>query len=218
MTDSSPGSAGLLVPRWYPSFLGLSGSQPCLPGTSPSTAPAASCFLSMSYRIRFSGLERLLPSPMFVLALTPSSSHLQFIGGWTTQLFCVCMAPSCFDLLSSACLNEGIGWMMEVDQLPIYLLFLWISVYGVYVGTTSYMWWCTGVRGQPFEREFSPSTVFLEGGPLWVIGSLCDILYPADVWTSGWFSCLLPISPLEYRDYRCTPVGSRVWTQVSRLV
>lgn len=34
------------------------------------------------------------------------------------------MAPSCFDLLSSACLNEGIDWMMEADQfLPIYLLF-----------------------------------------------------------------------------------------------
>lgn len=65
---------------WYPGvipvFLGLPGSHPCLPGTSPYTAPAASCFLSMSYRLRFSGLERLLPSPMFVLALALSSSHL----------------------------------------------------------------------------------------------------------------------------------------------
>lgn len=118
------------------------------------------------------------------------------------------------------CLSQWRYWLDDGSgSVFTYLFtFLWISVYGVYVGTASYTWWWTGVRSQPFEREFSPSTLFLEGGPLWVIGSLCDILYPADVWTSGWFSCLLPISPLEYGDYRCTPVGSRVWTQVSRLV
>lgn len=70
---------------WYPGvipvFLGLLAHIPVylehLP-TQPLLTPA---ILSMSYRLCFSGLERLLPPPVFMLALALSSSQLLFIGG-----------------------------------------------------------------------------------------------------------------------------------------
>lgn len=167
LNDSSPGRAGLLVPRCYRSFpwafwLTSLSTLEHLP-TQPLLPPA---ILSMSYRLCFFW-TREAPASAHVHACSRPEffTALVYRRVGNTAFLCPHGSFMC-SLISSAGLNEGIGRMLKVDQyLPIYL-FLWVSAYGVYVGTASYMRWYAGSEHKTFERGFSPSPCSLREGPL----------------------------------------------------
>lgn len=145
MTDNSPESAGLLVPRCYPSFPWAFGSYPHLPGTSPYTAPADSCYPIYELQIMFFWTREAPASPrvhacscpeLFTAPVYRRVDNTAFLCPHGSFMFC----PYLF------------GWSQwrywpDVGSGSIFtclFIFLWVSAYGVYVGAASY---CDGVQG-----------------------------------------------------------------------
>lgn len=98
---------------------------PVYPGTSPYTAPAASCYPIYELQIMFFLWIREASASAHVHACSRPEFFTALVYRRVDNTAFLCPHGSfVFSLISSAGLNEGIGCMLGVDQyLPIYLYF-----------------------------------------------------------------------------------------------
>lgn len=203
MTDSSPVTAGLLIPSCYHIFpwtfwltslstLEHLPAQSLLPPTLLPPPLWAADYVD-------SRLERFLTSPMFMLLLlapeffaAPVYFRMDNTALWGRHgsfMFCPYLS----------CLSQLRYWL-HVGSWSVFAYFIYIfvclSVWCVCECSLTHTMVCMGQR-TTFWKGLSSFTLFFEAGPLCFC--LCTVastqlVHPAGLWTPGRFSCLLPIS------------------------